>query len=136
MIRLQEYTLEELRKDIRREMSTICEQELQTENKGFRRCTSIGHEGNIFKICCINGQLMLHFRKVITISLLFALMFQAEKIDLYMEITFFISIHSYLPTIGSPYFGLSLRVLMSYIYIYGVHILDVSRSHTTTHHSR
>jgi hypothetical protein len=29
---------------------------------------------------------------------------------------------------------LTLRVLMSYIY--GVHILDVSRSHTTTHHSR
>jgi hypothetical protein len=28
---------------------------------------------------------------------------------------------------------LTLRVLMSYIY--GVHILDVSRSHTTTHHS-
>jgi hypothetical protein len=30
--------------------------------------------------------------------------------------------------------GLTLRVLMSYIY--GVHILDVSRSHTTTQHSR
>jgi hypothetical protein len=29
---------------------------------------------------------------------------------------------------------LTLRVLISYIY--GVHILDVSRSHTTTHHSR
>ena len=32
--------------------------------------------------------------------------------------------------------SLSLRILMSYIYIYGAHILDVSRSHTTTHHSR
>jgi hypothetical protein len=31
---------------------------------------------------------------------------------------------------------LTLRWLMSYIYIYGVHILDVSRSHTTTQHSR
>jgi hypothetical protein len=31
---------------------------------------------------------------------------------------------------------LTLRVLMSYIYIYGVHIPDVSRSHTTTYHSR
>jgi hypothetical protein len=31
-------------------------------------------------------------------------------------------------------FSLTLRVLMSYIY--GVHILDVSRSHTTTHNSR
>jgi len=31
---------------------------------------------------------------------------------------------------------LTLRLLMSYIYIYGAHILDVSRSHTTTHHSR
>jgi hypothetical protein len=30
--------------------------------------------------------------------------------------------------------ALTLRVLMSYIY--RVHILDVSRSHTTTHHSR
>jgi len=28
------------------------------------------------------------------------------------------------------------RLLMSYIYIYGAPILDVSRSHTTTHHSR
>ena len=32
--------------------------------------------------------------------------------------------------------SLTLRLLMSYIYIYGAHILDVSRSHTTTHHSR
>jgi phage-related tail protein len=30
--------------------------------------------------------------------------------------------------------SLILRFLMSYIY--GAHILDVSRSHTTTHHSR
>ena len=30
--------------------------------------------------------------------------------------------------------SLHLRLLMSYIY--GAHILDVSRSHTTTHHSR
>ena len=38
------------------------------------------------------------------------------------------------------YFGLTLRLLMSYIYIYiyiyGAPILDVSRSHTTTQHSR
>ena len=32
--------------------------------------------------------------------------------------------------------SLTLRLLMSYMYIYGAHILDVSRSHTTTHHSR
>ena len=34
--------------------------------------------------------------------------------------------------------SLTLRLLMSYIYIniYGAHILDVSRSHTTTQHSR
>ena len=32
--------------------------------------------------------------------------------------------------------SLTLRQLMSYIYIYGAPILDVSRSHTTTHHSR
>ena len=30
--------------------------------------------------------------------------------------------------------SLTLQLLMSYIY--GAHILDVSRSHTTTHHSR
>ena len=33
-------------------------------------------------------------------------------------------------------FVLTLRWLMSYIYIYGAPILDVSRSHTTTQHSR
>jgi len=32
--------------------------------------------------------------------------------------------------------SLSLRLLISYISIYGAPILDVSRSHTTTHHSR
>ena len=31
---------------------------------------------------------------------------------------------------------LTLRLLMSYIYIYGAPILDFSRSQTTTHHSR
>jgi len=31
---------------------------------------------------------------------------------------------------------LTLRRLMSYIYIYGALILDVSRSHTMTQHSR
>jgi len=31
---------------------------------------------------------------------------------------------------------LTFRLLMLYIYIYGAPILDVSRSHTTTHHSR
>ena len=32
--------------------------------------------------------------------------------------------------------SLTLRLLMSYIYIYGAPILDVSRSHTMTQHSR
>ena len=32
--------------------------------------------------------------------------------------------------------SLTVMQLMSYIYIYGAPILDVSRSHTTTHHSR
>jgi hypothetical protein len=31
---------------------------------------------------------------------------------------------------------LTPRLLMSYIYIYGAPIFDVSRSHATTHHSR
>ena len=34
------------------------------------------------------------------------------------------------------YKTLTLRLLMSYIYIYGAPILDVCRSHTTTQHSR
>jgi len=34
------------------------------------------------------------------------------------------------------FYELTLRRLMSYIYIYGAPILDVSRSHTTTQHSR
>ena len=32
--------------------------------------------------------------------------------------------------------SLTIKLLMSYIYIYGAPILDVSRSHTTTQHSR
>jgi hypothetical protein len=32
--------------------------------------------------------------------------------------------------------SLTLRLLMSYIYIYEAPILDVSRSYTTTHHSQ
>ena len=32
--------------------------------------------------------------------------------------------------------SLTIMLLMSYIYIYGAPILDVSRSHTTTQHSR
>jgi len=35
-----------------------------------------------------------------------------------------------------PLKSLTLRLLMSYIYIYGTPILDVSRSHTATQHSR
>ena len=34
------------------------------------------------------------------------------------------------------YTVLTLRLLMSYIYIYGAPVLDVSRSHTTTQYSR
>ena len=39
---------------------------------------------------------------------------------------------------GKPVYHLTLRLLMSYIYIYiyAAPILDVSRSHTTTHQSR
>ena len=39
-----------------------------------------------------------------------------------------------IPLEGSVYSSLTLRLLMSYIY--GAPILDVSRSHTTTQHSR
>ena len=72
MIWLQEYTLEEVKNNIRREMSTISRQEFQTVDKDFRRCTSFGQEGNNFSITGITGQFMLHFLKVITTSFLFA----------------------------------------------------------------
>ena len=40
------------------------------------------------------------------------------------------------PLATEPGISLTLRRLMSYIYIYGAPILDVSISHTTTQHSR
>ena len=46
-----------------------------------------------------------------------------------------ISFHRYL-VLKLVISALTLRRLMAYIYIYGAPILDVSRSHTTTHHSR
>jgi len=42
--------------------------------------------------------------------------------------------HHFLHVSRIRFKSLTLRLLMSYIY--GAHILDVSRSHTTTHHSR
>ena len=48
--------------------------------------------------------------------------------------TFFCLSHDHLPLYSRIDFQLTLRLLMSYIY--GAPILDVSRSHTTTHHSR
>ena len=52
-----------------------------------------------------------------------------ERIELYLQ-------HLLLVTL--QWIKLTLRRLMSYIYIYiyGAPILDVSRSHTTTQHSR
>jgi len=46
--------------------------------------------------------------------------------------------HHFLHVSGITVKSLTLRQLMFYIYIYiyGAPILDVSRSHTTTHHSR
>jgi hypothetical protein len=54
-------------------------------------------------------------------------------------------IYCFLALLGAHHFlhisrirvkSLTLRLLMFYIYIYGAPILEVSRSHTTTHHSR
>ena len=47
-------------------------------------------------------------------------------------------VHHFLHVSGIRVKSLTLRLLMSYIYIYiyGAPILDVSRSYTTTHHSR
>ena len=70
-MRLQEYTYDEVRNNIRREISTISRQEFQMVDKDFRPCTSFGQEGNIFSICSITGQFKLHFLNVITTSLLF-----------------------------------------------------------------
>ena len=47
-----------------------------------------------------------------------------------------IGVHHFLHVSKIRVKSLSLRLLMSYIYIYGAPILDVSRSHTTTQHSR
>ena len=44
--------------------------------------------------------------------------------------------HHFLHVIRIRVKSLTFRRLMSYIYIYGAPILDVSRSHTTTQHSR
>ena len=44
--------------------------------------------------------------------------------------------HHFLHVSGIRVKSLTLRLLISYMYIYGAPILDVSRSHTTTHHSR
>ena len=45
-------------------------------------------------------------------------------------------LHLLIITVICQLLVLTLRRLMSYIYIYGAPILDVSRSHTTTQHSR
>ena len=49
-----------------------------------------------------------------------------------------VKLNAFLLVCGCNIFSLTLRLLMSYIYIYiyGAPILDVSRSHTTTQHSR
>jgi hypothetical protein len=47
-----------------------------------------------------------------------------------------LGIHHFLHVSRIRVKSLTLRLLMSYIYIYAAHILDVSRSHTTTRHSR
>ena len=44
--------------------------------------------------------------------------------------------HSFLHVSRIRVKSLTLRILRSYIHIYGEPILDVSRSHTTTHHIR
>ena len=48
----------------------------------------------------------------------------------------FLGAHHFLHVSRIRVKSLTLRLLMLYIYIYGAPILDVSRSHTTTHHSR
>ena len=55
-----------------------------------------------------------------------------DQYVLYLSPRLDISSDSYLNTFAAGY--LTLRLLMSYIY--GAPILDVSRSHTTTQHSR
>ena len=49
-----------------------------------------------------------------------------------------LGVHNFLHVSRIRFKSLTLRLLISYIYIYiyGAPILDVSRSHTTTHHSR
>jgi len=72
------------------------------------------------------------FRKIGTVDYLF-LRLQLETVSTYISSTYFalyVRVHLFFPR----NYVLTLRLLMSYIY--GAPILDVSRSHTTTHHSR
>ena len=55
-----------------------------------------------------------------------------QKFFIYLTVVYYLAAYLQVPS------TLTLRLLMSYIYIYiyGAPILDVSRSYTTTHHSR
>ena len=63
---------------------------------------------------------------------LYLISIMSELIDVFVLLR--VISHDYVVTTMTPL--LTLRRLMSYIYIYGAPILDVSRSHTTTQHSR
>jgi hypothetical protein len=66
------HTAEELRKNIRREIATISEEELQRIiNDVFcRYMESIRSGGNIFSICCSPGEFLLHFLKIISTAII------------------------------------------------------------------
>jgi hypothetical protein len=61
------HTLEEVRRKIRSEISTISEENLQRVKSLLRGCIlliALGQEGNIFSICCSTGKFLLGFLKI------------------------------------------------------------------------
>jgi hypothetical protein len=68
------HTLEEVRHDIRREISTVSGEEFQKVNNVFRRYTEcIWSGGQHFSICCSTGEFLLDFIKVITTAIAYRL---------------------------------------------------------------
>jgi hypothetical protein len=60
------HTLKEIRNNIRRETSTVSEQEhLRVKTSSAVVLTTFGQQGNISSICCRTGDFLLDFIKVI-----------------------------------------------------------------------
>ena len=85
-----------------------------------------------------NCSVVQHFPVPLWVSEQFLLSFAINPLNAELNIICYLlallGAHHFLHVSRIRVKSLTLRLLMSYIY--GVHILDVSRWHTTTHHSR